>query len=58
MCNSGDKDGDKKQNELFINKGDGTFTDMAEIYGLADKGYSTHSVFLIMTKTVILICIC
>ena len=45
VCNSGDKDGDKKQNELFINKGDGTFTDQAELYGLADKGYSTHSVF-------------
>jgi enediyne biosynthesis protein E4 len=45
VCNSGDIKGDNKQNELFINKGDGTFTEMAEAYGLADQGYSTHAVF-------------
>ncbi|MBC7884301.1 MAG: VCBS repeat-containing protein [Saprospiraceae bacterium] len=45
VCNSGDIAGDKKQNELFINKGDGTFTEKAEVFGLADKGYSTHAVF-------------
>jgi hypothetical protein len=45
VCNSGDLEGDNKQNELFINNGDGTFTEMAEAYGLADRGYSTHAVF-------------
>jgi enediyne biosynthesis protein E4 len=45
VCNSGDVAGDNKQNELFINNGDGTFTEMAEEYGLADQGYSTHAVF-------------
>lgn len=45
VCNSGDIQGDNKQNELFVNKGDGTFTEMAEAYGLADQGYSTHAAF-------------
>jgi enediyne biosynthesis protein E4 len=45
VCNSGDIQGDNKQNELFINNGDGTFTEMAEKYGLADQGFSTHAVF-------------
>lgn len=45
VCNSGDISGDNKQNELFINQGDGTFKEMAEVYGLADQGFSTHAVF-------------
>ncbi len=45
VCNSGDISGDNKQNELFINNGDGTFTEQAEAYGLADQGFSTHAVF-------------
>jgi hypothetical protein len=45
VCNSGDIAGDNKQNELFINQGDGTFTEQAEAFGLADKGFSTHAVF-------------
>ncbi len=45
VCNSGDVDGDDKENELFINQGDGTFAEMAEAYGLADRGYSTHAAF-------------
>ena len=45
VCNSGDIAGDNKQNELFINNGDGTFSEMAEVYGLADQGFSTHAVF-------------
>lgn len=45
VCNSGDIKGDNKQNELFINNGNLTFTERAEAYGLADKGYSTHAVF-------------
>lgn len=45
VCNSGDVDGDNKQNELFINNQDGTFTENASAYGLDDKGFSTHAVF-------------
>ena len=45
VCNSGDISGDNKQNELFINNGDGTFTEKAEELGLADRGFSTHAAF-------------
>jgi hypothetical protein len=45
VCNSGDIEGDNKQNELFINQGDGTFTEEAKAYGLADNGFSTHAAF-------------
>ncbi len=50
VCNSGDIDGDNKQNELYINNGaddngNVTFTESAEAYGLADQGYSTHAAF-------------
>jgi len=45
VCNSGDIKGDNKQNELFINNGDLTFTERAEEFGLADQGYSTHAAF-------------
>lgn len=45
VCNSGDIAGDNKQNELFINNGDDTFTESAEEYGLADQGFSTHAAF-------------
>lgn len=45
VCNSGDVEGDDKQNELFINQGDLTFTSEAEKYGLADEGLSTQTTF-------------
>lgn len=45
VCNSGSVKGDDKENELFINNGDLTFTEKAAEYGLADKGYSTHAAF-------------
>ncbi|MEP4533171.1 MAG: VCBS repeat-containing protein [Cyclobacteriaceae bacterium] len=45
VCNSGDIKGDNKQNELFINNGDMTFTESAAAFGLADNGYSTHASF-------------
>lgn len=45
VCNSGGIKGDDRQNELFINQGDGTFVEQAEQYGIADKGLSTHGVF-------------
>jgi len=45
LCNSGDVDGDNNQNELFINDGNGSFDEMAEMYGLADRGLSIHASF-------------
>jgi enediyne biosynthesis protein E4 len=46
VCSSGNVQGDPdKQNELFINNGDLTFTEKAIEYGIADKGYSTHAAF-------------
>lgn len=46
VCNSGDVDGKNRQNELFINNGDNTFTEKAAEFGLNDNGYSTHAVFI------------
>ncbi|NNL17042.1 MAG: VCBS repeat-containing protein [Flavobacteriaceae bacterium] len=45
VCNSGDLKGENKQNELFINNGNNTFSEMAAEYNLADKGFSTHASF-------------
>jgi len=45
VCNSGDIKGGNKKNELFINNGDLTFTEKAEVYGVADAGYTTHAAF-------------
>ncbi len=45
VCNSGSVQGDDKENELFINNGDLTFTERGAEYNLADKGYSTHAAF-------------
>jgi len=45
VCNSGDVKGDNKENELFINNGDLTFTESAAEYGLNDPGFSTHASF-------------
>ncbi len=45
VCNSGDVNGDNKENELFINNGDMTFTESAVKYNLNDQGYSTHASF-------------
>ncbi len=45
IANSGDVKGDDKENELFINNHDLTFTESAAEYGIADKGFTTHAVF-------------
>ena len=45
VCKSGKPTGEKRYNELFINNHDGTFTERAKEYGLADLGLSTHAVF-------------
>lgn len=46
VCNSGNIEGGlNKRNELFLNRGDLTFREVAEAYGVADKGYTTHAAF-------------
>lgn len=45
LCNSGDIEGDNKRNELYLNNQDGTFSEAAESFGLANEGLSTHAVF-------------
>ncbi len=45
VCNSGDVSGDDKENELFINNGNLTFTERAAEFNLADRGFTTHAVF-------------
>lgn len=45
VCNSGNVEGEDKENELFINNRDGTFRDSASHYGLDDIGWSTHAAF-------------
>ncbi len=45
VCNSGDIKGDNKQNELFINNGDLTFTERGHEYGVDDHGFTTHAAF-------------
>jgi hypothetical protein len=45
VCYSGDLEPEERQNQLFINNTDGTFTDKAREMGVADDGYSTHAAF-------------
>jgi hypothetical protein len=50
VCNAGDINGENRENELFINKGDLTFSEQSEAYGLADRGFSTHAAFFDFDK--------
>ena len=46
VCNAGyDKWRKKEYNKLFINNHNGTFTEKAAEYGLAETGYTTHAAF-------------
>ena len=45
VCNSGDVAGNDKENELFINNKDLTFTNKAKEFNLANQGFSTHASF-------------
>ena len=38
--------GKDRANLLFINNGNGTFTEAAQKYGIADTGFTTHAAFL------------
>lgn len=46
QCRLGNYKGIKGKNELFINQGNLTFSEEAEIYGLNFSGFSTQSAFL------------
>jgi hypothetical protein len=50
VCNAGDINGENRENELFLNNGDLTFREQAVVYGLADKGFSTHAAFFDFDK--------
>ncbi len=45
VSKSGTPSGSNRNNELFINNGDLTFSEQAESYGINDLGLSNHSVF-------------
>lgn len=45
VCYSGDAQKENKENELFINNKNNTFTEKAAEYGLNDAGLSTHATF-------------
>jgi hypothetical protein len=45
ICRSADGNPSRRENLLFINKGDLTFSEQGRKYGLADQGYSTQSAF-------------
>ena len=50
VCKSGPPGGEKRYNELFINKGNLTFKEESKAYGIAEEGLSQHSVFFDMDK--------
>lgn len=45
VCNSGEVDPKDRENELFINNGNLTFTEKAKAYNLNNDGYTTHAAF-------------
>ena len=45
ICRSADINPELRKNLLYINNGDGSFTEKAEEFGLADNGYSTQAAF-------------
>ncbi len=45
VCKSGDPEAPNRNNELFINNGDLTFSEKASDYGIDDLGLSTHATF-------------
>ncbi len=45
VCYAGYQKGIGQENELYINNHNGTFTEKASEYGLADAGYTTHAAF-------------
>jgi hypothetical protein len=50
VCKSGSPESENRHNELFINNGDLSFTEMSEDFGLDDKGLSNHAAFFDFDK--------
>lgn len=46
LCKAGPPGGPNRRNELRLNRGDGTFEDVAEAVGLDDLGLSVHAAFV------------
>lgn len=57
ICRSADIDPGRRENLLFVNNGDLTFTESAKKYGLNDSGYSTQAGFFDYDKDGDLDCI-
>ncbi|HMX03194.1 MAG TPA: VCBS repeat-containing protein [Chitinophagales bacterium] len=45
VCRARFEDPEKRRNLLYVNNGDGTFTEKAKEYGIDDDSYSTHANF-------------
>ena len=45
VCRSAALNPDRRRNQLFINNGDLTFTEMGKKYGVDDSGYTTQAAF-------------
>ena len=45
VCKAGNIGADHRSNRLYVNDGDGTFTERAAEYGLDASSYSTHATF-------------
>ncbi len=45
LCRSGNLQAENRSNLLYINRGDGTFSQQAALYGLNDPGYSIQAAF-------------
>ena len=45
VSNAGNMEGDNHNNDLYINNGDLTFTEMAKEFNLAETGFTTHATF-------------
>lgn len=45
VSNAGNMEGNNHDNDLYINNGDLTFTEMAHEYNLAKTGFTTHATF-------------
>ncbi len=45
VCRSAASNLERRRNQLFINNGDLTFTEMGKVYGVDDSGYTTQAAF-------------